>query len=98
LRRYLDYFPRDQVLVLQYERCASDPAGQLKATYRFLGLEEYEPEHLRRPVNASGRKRQLDDDTTRRLVDVYAADVQDLTALVPSIDLSQWTHFRSLGR
>jgi hypothetical protein len=86
------------VLVLQYERCASDPAGQLESTYRFLGLDEYEPVHLHRPVNRSGGKLQLDDDTIRRLVDVYAADVQELAAMVPSIDLSQWPHFDSLDR
>ena len=30
-------FPRDQVLVLQYERCVADPPGQLAAHLRFPG-------------------------------------------------------------
>jgi Sulfotransferase domain len=94
LRHYLDYFPREQMLVLQYECCAADPAGQLRATYQFLGLDDYEPEHLHRPVNASVGKRQLDEAAIGRLVDMYAADVEDLASLVPSLDLSYWPHFR----
>ncbi len=98
LRRYLDYFPREQILVLQYERCASDPSTHLQATYRFLGLEDHRPDHLRRAVNASSGKLQLDQPTIDRLVDMYADDVADLTALVPSLDLSCWPHFAALPR
>jgi hypothetical protein len=97
LAGYRDHFPDDQILVLQYERCVADPEGQLRETYSFLGLDDYTPEALRRPVNTSGRKRRLDDDTVRRLVDVYAADVEDLTRLVPTVDLSYWPHFRTPG-
>jgi len=98
LRGYLDHFPADQILVLQYERCAADPEGQMRTTYSFLGLDGYEPADLRRPVNASDAKRALDDDTVRRLVDVYASDVEELTRLVPTIDLSYWPHFGASGR
>ncbi len=98
LRRYLDYFPREQILVLQYERCTSDPAGQLQETYRFLGLEDHEPDHLRRAVNASAGKLPLEEATVDRLIDMYAADVADLAALVPTLDLSCWPHFRALAR
>jgi hypothetical protein len=98
LRRYLDYFPLEQMLVLQYERCASDPAGQLNATYRFLGLAEHRPQHIDRPINPSGGKQQLDQEAVLRLVDLYAADVQELSAMIPSLDLSCWPHFRSLGQ
>ena len=98
LRRYLDYFPADQLLVLQFERCVSDPSGQLEATYRYLGLPEHLPRQLHQPVNPSGRKRVLDEDVVDRLVDLYAADVAALVALIPSVDLSYWPHFSSLGQ
>jgi Sulfotransferase family len=39
LERLLASFPEDRVLVLQYERCAADPAGELRRTYEFLGLD-----------------------------------------------------------
>ena len=32
-------FPREQVLVLQYERCVADARAQLARTFVFLGLE-----------------------------------------------------------
>ena len=34
----MEAYPADRLLVLQYERCASDAAGQLARTYAFLGL------------------------------------------------------------
>ena len=39
LRNVLRYFDRDQVLVLQYEKCVADVAGQARATFGFLGLD-----------------------------------------------------------
>ncbi len=97
LRRYLDHFPEEQILVLQYEKCIIDPAGQLAATYRFLGLSEHAPEHLLRPVNVSGRKLDLDPGAHRRLAELYAPDLADLAALVPGLDLSLWPTGGSRG-
>ena len=34
----LQAYPRERLLVLQYERCAADAAGQLARTFAFLGL------------------------------------------------------------
>ena len=38
LLRLWQAFPREQVLVLQYERCVADPRGELARTYAFIGL------------------------------------------------------------
>jgi hypothetical protein len=95
IRHYLDYFPAEQMLVLQYERCVTDPSGQLATTYRFLGLPEFEPDHLHRSVNASGTKVPIDDSARQRLIDLYASDVCDLASLLPGIDLSLWPNFGS---
>jgi hypothetical protein len=38
LRRLLELAPAEQVLVLQFERCVADPAGELARTFAFLGL------------------------------------------------------------
>ena len=40
LRRVLRHFPREQLLVLQLERCTADTAAALRRTYEFLGLGE----------------------------------------------------------
>lgn len=48
LRRWMQYFPREQLLVLQSERLFSDPVGVTAAVHDFLGLaphrlERYQP-------------------------------------------------------
>ena len=53
LHRWFAYFPREQILVLQYEHCVADPTGQLARTYRFLGLEPFVPAALGDRVNAT---------------------------------------------
>jgi hypothetical protein len=98
LRRFLRYFPIEQVLVLQFEKCRSDPASQLATTYRFLGLDDFEPEGLRREVNViGGEKVRLDVEARKRLVDLYRPDVEDLAGIIPNIDLSWWPNFRGSG-
>lgn len=93
LRKLLDHVPADQVLVLQFERCIAEPAKELATTYRFLGLDD---DH--RPAKL-GRRRPspdlppLDAGAEQRLIDLYAADVADLTTLVPTLDLSLWPRF-----
>ena len=59
LSGWLECFDRDQLLILQYERCTADPVGQLQSTFRFLGLPAFTPPHLmtphRRPSPVDGR-------------------------------------------
>ena len=85
----------DHLLVLQYERCTEDPAGQLARTYRFLGLDDaYEPPDLRRPVGpTTDGKADLAPDARRRLVEAYAPDVAALAAEFPELDLALWPNF-----
>jgi hypothetical protein len=90
LQHWLQHVSRDRILVLQYERCAKDPAGQLERTYDFLGLTPFSPPGLRTRVSASGELLALDSDARRRLEDVYASDVRLLSTLVPDLDLDLW--------
>ncbi len=39
LRHVFEFFPREQVLVLQFERCVQDPVGQMERTWRFVGAD-----------------------------------------------------------
>jgi hypothetical protein len=90
-------FSDDRILVLQYERCVRDPAGQLARTYAFLGLPLHEPpaEELVRPRNVT-RRDKLDLAPQRRelLVEAYRADVARLSGMVPDLDLSLWPDFQ----
>jgi hypothetical protein len=87
-------FPREQVLVLQYERCVADPARLLEQTYRFLGLEPMVPagDRLTRPVNASpgGAKVTLTSWQRQELARRYAPENERLAGLLPDLDLSLW--------
>jgi hypothetical protein len=90
LEHWLEHVRRERILVLQYERCATDPAGQLERTYAFLGLSPFSPPDLRTRVSASGELLALDSDARRRLEDVYASDIRLLSTLVPDLDLDLW--------
>jgi hypothetical protein len=93
LLRLWRVWPRQQVLVLQYERCVSDTAGQLERTYAFLGLGSVlpEPERLRRRVNASaGIRVELSAWQREELARRYAPENERLAELVPDLDLALW--------
>jgi hypothetical protein len=96
LCRWIVHFPPEQILVLQYERCVTDPAGQLARTYSFLGLEPFVPEGLVNRVNPTQRTLDLDEDVRRRLVEVYAPDVRALSVRCADLDLSLWPNFSGL--
>jgi hypothetical protein len=93
LLRLFAAFPREQVLVLQYERCVAAPRAELERTYRFLGLEPEIPAHvdLSGRVNDSrGAKVTLSDWQEDQLVRRYAPENERLASLVPEVDLSVW--------
>ncbi len=99
LERLLERFGRDRLLVLQFERCLSDPAGQFGRTTSFLGLSEWlpKPEVMALPVNTTTvDKSDLDLEHRRRLVEGYEKDVARLKELVPDLDLTLWPDFRHL--
>ena len=91
-------FDRDQLLILQYERCTADPVGQLQSTFRFLGLPAFTPPHLmtppRRPSPVSVG---MNTDVRSRLIAVYQPDVLALADEVPAIDLTLWPNFSYLA-
>jgi hypothetical protein len=92
-------FPRDRLLVLQYERCAGDPAGQLARTYEFLGLSRHtlKWDVLRQPRNMAKLEKvsvpQEHIDLLRRF---YRPEVERLKTLVPDLDLALWKHFTDI--
>lgn len=93
LLRLWRHFPRQQVLVLQYERCVAEPRTQLARTYAFLGLSEDIPAgvDLHARVNASsGSKVMLSAWQEEQLVRRYAPENERLAALLPDLDLSLW--------
>lgn len=97
LKRWEAELTAGTLLVLQYEACVADPAGELARTYRFLGLDEdFRPAGLRRLESPTGAaKVNLAADARRRLVDAYSPDVAALASLVPGLDLALWPNFKA---
>ncbi len=93
LRRWLDHFPAEQLLVLQYERCVAEPEKELAVTYEFLGLDTaYRPERLTDPVNRTAEGRTvLGHEVSRRLEEIFALDIAELSKVMPSVDVSLWS-------
>jgi hypothetical protein len=87
------YFPTEQILVLQYEQCVADPVGQMHRTLEFLGLDpdRWEPGQAQRRVNSSAvAKPVLDPETRAALVAACQADLATVRTLVPDLDIALW--------
>jgi hypothetical protein len=96
LRRLWTFFDREQVLVLQYERCREDPLGQYARTLRFLGVrDDFVPEEVERPRGRStqAEKEPLWPEMLEDLRTDYERDVREVAELVPDLDLSLWPNF-----
>jgi hypothetical protein len=94
LKRLWRAFPREQVLVLQYERCVRDPRAELRRTYRFLGLDPDPADGVdvdRRVNETRGPKATLSERQGRTLRERYAPENARLAALLPDeLDLALW--------
>jgi hypothetical protein len=92
VKRLLRCFPREQVLILQYERCVAEPEAELARTYAFLGLDTgFVPEGIARPRHETTVEKPILPPRFRaRLVEGYRRDAARLTALWPELDLGVW--------
>jgi len=95
IARLLEAFPREQVLILQYERCRDRYEEELERTYEFLGLDSaFRPPPDNRPEPTAGSA--LPDAEGADLARRYAADVKRLIEIAPEIDASMWPNVRDL--
>jgi hypothetical protein len=97
LEWWLRHYPREQMLLLQYERCVADPQGQLSRTFDFLGLpdEPASETELARTRKKSDGHAPLAAELRSLLADYYAADVLRLGELMPDLDISLWRNVAS---
>lgn len=90
LRRVLAVFPREQLLVQQYERCLRDPAGEYARTLAFLGLDpDAAPAELA-PAPPEPEIVPLWPDLLADLHDTYGPEIEGLAELAPDLDLDLW--------
>jgi hypothetical protein len=99
LARYLEVFPREQLLVLQYEHCLRDPAPELARTFEFLGVDaDFVPKTFERAgARSFGADKTLPPEVRERLVRLYEPEVRRLPELGVEVDLSLWPHFAHLA-
>jgi hypothetical protein len=91
LRRVLRHFERDQLLVLQLERCALDPAGELRRTYDFLGIDpDFAPDELSEPVNPSIAEHELPGSLVEEIVPAFEDEALRLAELDLGLDFELW--------
>jgi hypothetical protein len=95
LSRMLEYFPAEQLLVLQYERCVAEPLGCYRQTLSFLGLAKHDPDPaaLRRRVGWATTSATPLAHLDERLAAELGEDVERLLAQFPQIDPALWPNF-----
>ena len=60
LERYLDFFPKEQILAQRFETLEDDPRAFLKEALDFFGVSaDFEPAVLNKRVNAAGARRDV---------------------------------------
>ena len=95
LANLLEHFPRERVLVLQYERCCSAPGEELRRTYEFLGVDAaHMPAKLTAQAGPRRPKPRLAPEAERELVAALAPEVRALAERFSAIDLDLWPRFR----
>jgi hypothetical protein len=89
---WLRHFPREQFLLLQYERCVADTQAELDRTYAFLGLrgQNASVQEIRRARKKAREHVVLPDSAREWLGRYYAEDVARLREIMPDLDLSLW--------
>ena len=90
LQGLLRHYPRERLLVQQFERCMLEPEGELRRTYGFLGLDpDFLPEGRSRRVNVGGAIA-LEPQMLEDVATTVTPDAVELARRFPEIDLSLW--------
>jgi len=95
LSRVFDVYPREQVLVLQYERCLSNQLSEMARTHRFLGLKPLPeaPDQLNEKSQPPKTKPGLPAELRAELVARLRPDVERLLMMCPDLEIGLWPNF-----
>lgn len=92
---FFQYFNKEQILILQYEKCCASPEEELKRTYNFIGVDDsFKPSGIARVLNSTSAIHSLSSATRQTLTDAYKNDVDNLCNKFPEIDRSLWKNFK----
>ena len=71
LKRFLKYFPENQIHIVCAEELFAEPQQALEAIYRFVGVDDTFRSTNLRPVNVSPIKKEVDAATSKHLDDFF---------------------------
>jgi hypothetical protein len=54
VRRYLEYYPKESLLLLSFERFVKDPVATLRQVFEFLGVDDQSEEIVGEPLHSNG--------------------------------------------
>lgn len=77
LRRWVEHFPRSQLLVLQSERLFADPVGATATVHEFLGVRPHRLEHYK-PFLHGAYDREMPAGVRTRLVEYFEPHNREL--------------------
>lgn len=96
----LQAFPRERILVQQFERTLTEPLPELARAFAFLGVEPYEPDPLaldKQHNRTRSERIAVEPRHLERIRAQFRPDVECLRELVPDLDLSLWPNFRDMA-
>lgn len=95
LKKLLSYYDRNQVLLLQHEKCKQDTLGEISRTYSFLNIDDtYQPKEKDKPVNKINYMiENLNSKQRKRLAQYFMDEVDQIVRIYPEIDISLWPDF-----
>lgn len=82
LQRWLQHFPRSQLLVLQSESLFRDPPVGMKAVHQFLGLRDHRLEQYKSSYQQGNYERAMPADLRKRLVTYFEPHNRELFRLL----------------
>ncbi len=82
IERYLKYFPREQILILNCEKFFSEPLDTLKRVFEFVGVDSgYHIKDLK-PLNVSSNRSKIDPEIYKYLDDYFRPYNEKLYKLI----------------
>lgn len=99
LKQLLKYYPKDQVLVLLYEKNKEDYKKEIRKTFDFLGLDpDFVPEDgASRVVNRQDYVLpRFSKEERGRLAEYFRDDVRDTLELFPELEAAYWPDFEQV--
>jgi hypothetical protein len=101
LHNLLRHVPREQLLIIQYERAAQDPQAELNRIWRFLGLETMELPSAVLSQRIGALSRDLPplhraEEVEEGLVAQLERDIADFLEAATEIDAGLWRRWNSV--